>query len=212
MTLRRPAAAALLALAAAACSASEAPSADPAIALFERRTAADPRDHLSATILAELCQRRAAASGDAALYVRSERAARTALERQPGHPAAIVALARALLGLGRASEARRLVSDLLDTQPRHVGALETSFDIAFAANDLRTARQFADRLLAVNEEPGTLRRLAQLAERDGDPARAASLYDRAAENAMALGAMQDEIDDYRRREAAVLSRTKEGTR
>jgi len=202
MPRRTAAAAALLVL--AACSkppTGDATSADPAIALFERRVAADPRDHLSATLLAELHLRRAAPSGDVAEYRAAQTAARTALEREPNHVAAKVALARALLGEGRPDEARRIVHDVLDAEPRHVGALETAFDVAFAAGPERDAQVFADRLLAVNEEPGTLRRLGQLAERRGDAAGAAKLYHRARLVADGLGAMQDELDDYRRREA-----------
>jgi predicted Zn-dependent protease len=210
--MRTFAAAALLA--AAACTkdpgAETAPQTAPraddaAVALFERRTADDPRDHLSATILAELHLRRAAASSSRDEYLAAEKAARTALARQPGHPAALVALTEALVGLGRPDEARTTIEPFLDTQPRHVGALGAAFDVAYAAGDDRRASVLADRLLAINEEPGTLRRLAQVAEKGGDRERAVALLRRAAADAEQLGGLPDEIADYRRREARIAA-------
>jgi tetratricopeptide (TPR) repeat protein len=185
----------------------EPPAADKAagaIALFERRTAADSRDHLSATTLAELYLTRAESSGDADDWRQAESAARTALERQKDHPAAIVALARAATGQGRTDEGRGLVLDLLDRQPRHVGALCAAFDFALAAKDLPRAEAYAERLLGVNEEPATLRRLAQMAETKGDVDRAVALYRRAAADAQNLGALPTEVADYHRRAATAL--------
>lgn len=211
--LTRAAAAAVL-LAAAACSKGPASTAEPAaapraddaaIALFERRTAADPRDHLSATILAELHLRRAAASAARDEYAAAEKAARAALDRQPGHPAALVALTEALVGLGRLDDARGTIDPFLETQPRHVGALGAAFDVAFAAGDDARAAALADRLLAINTEPGTLRRLAQVAERKGDFERALSLLRRAAADAEGLGGLPDEIEDYNRRAVQVAA-------
>jgi tetratricopeptide (TPR) repeat protein len=208
-------------LAAAACSqesksSTASPAAphgdDSAIALFERRTADDPRDHLSATLLAELHLRRAAAQPRDEEFAAAERAARTALERQPGHPGALVALTEALVGLGRLDEARNTIEPFLDTQPRHVGALFAAFDVAFAAGDDRRASVLADRLLAINEEPGTLRRLAQVAERSGDLDRALALLRRAASDAETLGGMPDEVEDYRRRETRVAALPAKGSR
>ena len=209
--MRATAAAALLV--AAACSKEPAttsethtaPRDDAAITLFERRTAADPRDHLSATILAELHLRRAAASAAQDDYAAAEKAARAALERQPGHPAALVALTEALVGLGRLDDARGTIEPFLDTQPRHVGALGAAFDIAFAAGDDARATALADRLLAINTEPGTLRRLAQVAERKGDYDRALELLRRAAADAEGLGGLPDEIADYNRRAVQVAA-------
>jgi predicted Zn-dependent protease len=210
--MRNLAAAAVLAAAAAACGHDDTatgprPEAAPdaAVALFDRRTADDPRDHLSATILAELHLRRAAASSSRDEYLAAEKAARTALARQPGHPAALVALTEALVGLGRLDEARTTIEPFLDTQPRHVGALFAAFDVAYAASDDRRASVLADRLLAINEEPGTLRRLAQVAEKGGDRERAVALLRRAAADAEQLGGLSDEIADYRRREARIAA-------
>ena len=208
--MRTAAAAALLA--AAACSkaphsdADLTPAPDAALALFERRVADDPRDHLSATILADLHLRRAAASPSRDEYAAAEKAARTALERQPSHAAALVALTEALVGLDRLDEARDTIDPFLDTQPRHVGALGAAFDVAYAKGDEARAKALADRLLAINEEPGTLRRLAQIAERSGDYDRAVALLDRAAAEAEEIGGLPDEIEDYRRRaqQVAVL--------
>ncbi len=215
------AAAALLACAAASCSQEDprepdAPSAatpapapsvvqplDAAIALYEKRTAADPRDHLSATTLAELHLRRADETLDVAAFAAAERCARVALERQPGHPPAQVLLARAAAGQGRAEEARRSLDELLALHPRNVPALGAAFDIALAAGDVRTARALSDRLLAINEEPGTLSRMAQLAERDGDVERAIGLYRRASDAAERLGALPAELAQYRARLAAL---------
>ncbi len=207
-------------LAAAACArepgGSPTPAAAPrandaAIALFERRTAEDPRDYLSATTLADLHLRRAAAAPSRDEYLAAEKAARTALARQPQHPGGIVALTEALVGLGRLDEARDTVEPFLDTQPRHVGALGAAFDVAFAQGDDRRAALFADRMLAVNEEPGTLRRMAQVAEKKGDRDRAIALLQRAAADAQHLGGLPDEIEDYRRREARIVA-AKEGTK
>jgi tetratricopeptide (TPR) repeat protein len=201
-------------LAAAACSkgpattqeALTAPRADDAaVALFERRTADDARDHLSATILADLHLRRAASSPHPDEYAAAEKAARTALERQPGHPAALVALTEALVGLGRLDEARDTIEPFLDTQPRHVGGLFAAFDVAYAQGDDRRAALLADRLLAINEEPGTLRRLAQVALTNREFDRALALLRRAAADAEALGGLPDEIDEYRRREQQVAA-------
>jgi tetratricopeptide (TPR) repeat protein len=172
---------------------------DASIALFEKRTAADPRDHLSATTLAELHLRRAAESLDSAEFAAAERAARTALEREPGHPPAIVALALAAAGQGRGDEARRSLDELLVLQPRNVPALGAAFDVALAAGDVRIARSLADRLLAINEEPGTLSRMAQIAEQGGDVDRATALWRRAADAAADLGALPDEKSEYPRR-------------
>jgi tetratricopeptide (TPR) repeat protein len=211
VTVRRLPAAALLFCAAASCgqSTEQLPAAsagvDPVIEQFERRVAADPRDHLSATTLAELHLRRADATGDPGAFLRAGAAARTALERSPSHKPALVALARALLGQGKAGEARAIVKTILDEDPRHVGALETAFDVAFAGGDELLAKQYAERLLAINEDPGTLARLARLCERRARPGEAAELYRRAVVAAERLGAMQDEIDLYRRAEARALA-------
>jgi predicted Zn-dependent protease len=178
---------------------------------MEKRVAADTRDHLSATTLAELRLRRAAVDGDAAEFRRAETAARTALEREPGHVAAKVAPARALVGEGRCDEARRIVVDVLDAQPRNVGALDAAFDVAFAAGDDRAAQAYADRLLAINEEPGTLSRLGRLAEKRGDASGAAALYRRAVRGAQDLGAMPAEVDEYRRLEAHASSSAAKAT-
>jgi tetratricopeptide (TPR) repeat protein len=185
---------------------------DPAVALMERRTAEDPRDHLSPTTLAELRLSRADATGDVEEYRRAETAARTALARKPDHLAGKVALARALLGEGRGDEARRVVHEILDAQPRHVGALAAAFDVAFAAGDDRAAQSYADRLLAINEAPETLSRVGRLAERRGDCVGAAALYRRAAVGAENLGGMPSEIDGYRRLEAHALAAAKAGAR
>lgn len=179
--------------------------------MFERRTAEDPRDFLSATILADLHLRRAAASSSRDEYLAAEKAARMALERQPQHPGGVVALTEALVGLGRLDEARDTIEPFLDTQPRHAGALCAAFDVAFAKGDDQRAALLADRLLAVNEEPGTLRRMAQIAERKGDRDRAIALLQRAADDAEDLGGLPDEIADYRRREARIVA-AKEGTK
>jgi tetratricopeptide (TPR) repeat protein len=227
MLRRFIAAAALLATAAASCSKAPAPpqyppaaasaaptidaGTDPAIGLFERHTAEDPRDHLSATMLAELRLRRAGETLDPEEFRRAEVAAKTALERQPGHPPAIVALARAVAGQGRADEARKLVHDLLDVQPRNVPALNAAFDFALDDLALGTAREsaasaYADRLLAVNEEPGTLSRMAQIAELHADFDRAVALFRRAARSAEDLGGLPPEIAEYRRRAGWTLMR------
>lgn len=211
MAVKRSIAAAAF-FAAAACSKEPQPDAElkpapgAALALFERRVADDPRDHLSATILAELHLRRAAAAPSREEYSAAEKAARTALERQPGHPAALVALTEALVGLDRLDEARDTIEPFLDTQPRLVGALGAAFDVAFARRDEPRARALSDRLLAINEEPGTLRRLAQMAEWSRDYDRAIALLERAAFEAEVLGGLPDEIEDYRRRaqQVAVL--------
>jgi tetratricopeptide (TPR) repeat protein len=210
--MRLAAAAALLAAAACTRDPADPPAAAPApraddaaVSLFERRTADDPRDHLSATILADLHLRRATASASRDEYAAAEKAARTALERQPGHPAALVSLTEALVGLGRLDEARETIEPFLDTQPRHVGALGAAFDVAFARGDDRRASALADRLLAINEEPGTLRRLAQVAEKSGDRERAIALLQRAAADAERLGGLPDEIEDCRRREARLAA-------
>jgi tetratricopeptide (TPR) repeat protein len=179
---------------------------------MEKRVAADPRDFLSPTTLAELRFRRAAANGDAAEFRRAESAARTALEREPTHLAAKVALSQALLGEGRVDEARRIVVEILDAQPRHVGALGAAFDVAFAAGDDRAAQAYADRLLAINEEPGTLSRLGRLAERRGDAMGAAALYRRAVRGAQDLGAMPEEIEEYRRLETHAKAASKAAPR
>src|SRR5262245_44608599 len=118
---------------------------DAAISRFEKRTADDPRDFLSATILADLHLRRAAASPSREEYVAAEKAARTALERQKDHPAALVALTEALVGQGRLDEARDTIEPFLDAQPRHVGALGAAFDVAIAKGDDRRAAILADR-------------------------------------------------------------------
>src|SRR5688572_7292642 len=107
MTRRLLAAAALLGAAAASCpgdetapAASGGPAPDPTITFYERRTAADPRDHLSATKLAGLRIRRAANTADPVEWRRAEEAARTALQRDSKHLPARIALARSMLGAG----------------------------------------------------------------------------------------------------------------
>jgi len=185
---------------------------DAALATMEKRTAADPRDHLSPTTLAELRLRRAVLDGDVAQYRLAEAAARTALEREPGHVPAKAALARALCGGGRGEEAGRMLVDVLDAQPRHVGALAAAFDVAFAAGDVRRAQTYADRLLAINEAPETLRCLGLLAERRGDAAGAAALFRRAVRGASSLGGMPDEIEEYRRLETRAAGAAKAATK
>jgi tetratricopeptide (TPR) repeat protein len=216
--MKRPGAVAVLfaAALASACSRNDAaqvaadgpPDHDAAIALMEKRAAADPRDFLSPTTVAEMRLMRAGIDGDVAEFRRAESAARTALEREPSHLAARAALARALAGEGRTDEARPIVADILEREPRNVGALEAAFDVAFAKGDDRAARAYADRLLAINEEPGTLMRLGRLAERRGDAAGAAALYRRAIRGAQDLGGMPAEIDAYRRLETRAAAAAK----
>lgn len=175
-----------------------------AIALYERRTAADPRDHLSPALLAELHLRRAAETGDPACFTAAERAARTSLERSARHPPAVASLAHALGATGRADEASRLVFDVLDDQPRSVPLLCAAFDLAAAADDWARADVFAERLLALNEEPATLCRLAQVAARAGRTDHAVALLRRAANDADELGGLPAELAEYRRRAGEIL--------
>ncbi|MCE9637287.1 MAG: hypothetical protein K8T90_16400 [Planctomycetes bacterium] len=177
---------------------------DPGIDLYERRTAGDPRDHLSPATLASLYLRRGEELRDATAFEPAEKAARTSLARKPDHAAAKVLLARALAGQGKLPEAGVLLRNVLSDAPRDVRALEASFDLAIARGDEPSAVAMSDRLLAINEEPGTLSRLAQMAARRGDVNRAVTLFRRASDEAADLGGLPGEIAEYRRRAGLAL--------
>ncbi len=155
-------------------------------------------------MLAELHLRQAEETLAREDFLAAEAAARTALDRSAGHPPAVAALAQALAATDRARDGERLVHDLLTDQPRNAQLLCVGFDLAVAAGDWRDAAGYAERLLAINEEPATLRRLAQIAAHDGDAGGAVSLLRRAAAEAGELGGLPREIAEYRRRAGEIL--------
>ena len=177
-----------------------------AIARFEQRATADPRDPLTPTTLAGLYLRAFDESGDRDALRHAAAAARLALARQPDHLPAQVMLSRALFADGAREAAQAIVSTVLAADPVDIGGLGVAFDLALATGADARAAMLADRLLSRDESPETIDRLGQLAQRRGDPVRAAALWQRAAADAADLGARDAEIAKYRTRVLAISRR------
>ena len=168
--------------------ADEAARADAEIRFFADRVERDPADHLTPTRLGNLLIRQARRTGDLTLYARAEQALRTALERNPAHAPAMVALTTVHLARHRFPEAlatarKGVEADADDPEARGVlgDALLETGDVGAAEGQYKTVADTAPSLFAFS-------RIANLHAARGDSTAAIAMYLKAVERGEADGA------------------------
>lgn len=145
------------------------------VALFERRSAAQPLDYLSRTQLGAALAAQAREEADLAGYEMAEAAFRAALEINAIHNPAKLGLANALHSQHRFDEANALASEVALDDPSSLGALALFGDSSLELGDYDRAAETYEQLAAVDRSAPIISRLAQLEAAVGDQDRAIEL-------------------------------------
>ena len=162
-----------------------------AVALFERRVAARPRDPVGRTMLGRLYLRLAEEEDDLPAYAKAEESFRAAVELAPGYDVAKTYLATALEARHRFAEALKLAEEVAAKRPSDSLALATVGDCQFQLGRYEDAAASVGRLeTLIGSGPPVLVRKAQLAQIRGDMPAAVKLVEQAAQ-AVAVGGAAD---------------------
>lgn len=176
-------------------------SAADGVALFSKRVAEDPRDHVSSALLAEFLILRGRETGAPADYEAAEIAARQALALVPDDRRARLACAAALLGLHRFVEALGYCDEILAQDPRALDAVALAADAATDAGRYEVAAGLHDRLRGADGSAAVLARLARWEELHGRVAEALELATSAIRACRGEGAAAQERAWYEARHA-----------
>lgn len=174
---------------------SDRPSADTAIAFWQRRVAANPSAYIDYTLLGEALVRKARESGDVSYYERAGESFRRALAISPRYLNATIALA----GVHYVTHDFQGALDLaepLRADPRARLALATISDAHMALGNYAAGEAALNELAAAGESAAVLSRQALLAELRGDGAGALRLMARAGELARQAGEYPESLAWY----------------
>ena len=178
---------------------------DEAIALFERRVEANPRDFTSWAILGDLYERKARETDDLECFAQAEEALRKALELFPSYTKAKVLLAVVLCDRHKFAEALKVVQPVYKANPKNMDALATVADAQLELGRYDEAklslRELVRRLPDVAPAQA---RLAHMEELKGHPDEALRIIRDAIESLRKFGATPDDLSWYRFREADML--------
>jgi tetratricopeptide (TPR) repeat protein len=171
------------------------PSADTSIAFWQKRIAENPEAYLDYVQLGEAFGRKARETGDVGYYQRSEAALRRALSINPKYVQASAMLSNILFTMHDFKGALALAEPLANN-PRAVQALATVGDVHLALGDYAEAEAAFQKLLLPGPNPSVYSRLAVLADLHGDPERALSLMEKAADLARRSGGYGESMAWY----------------
>lgn len=158
------------------------------IRFFAERSERDPADHLTPTRLGNLLIRQARRTGDAKLYEQAEKALGTALDRNPTHQPAMVALATVHLERHRFTEALETARKAAEADPDDPEAQGVLGDALLETGDLAAAEAQYAKLAASTPSLFAFSRLANLQQTKGDPFAATETFRKALEAGEAGGA------------------------
>jgi tetratricopeptide (TPR) repeat protein len=175
-----------------------------AVETWRARTDADPRDDLSAAILAELSLRLARETGLPADFDAAAARAQEAVRRAGTHAPSTAVLIHALTGAGRLKDAREAADAGLRAHPRSMPVLVAAFELAESQGRAEDADGLCERALAVGSDPGALACAARVRFRKGDIDGAVEFLRKAALDAEELGGLPPEIASYFVRSAGFL--------
>lgn len=142
---------------------------DRSIKVWAANLTAEPRDFLSATMLAALYHARGQLSGDLADHVRALEFARTAVRVAPTEPEGRAIEAAILFTLHDFAGALMAADTLYRDDPSEVGALATMADAKLELGRIDAARADFDTLSTLASGPAVDVRLARLAFVTGNP-------------------------------------------
>lgn len=174
---------------------SDRPSADTAIAFWQRRVAANPSAYIDYTLLGEALVRKARESGDVSAYERAGASFRQALAISPRYLNATIALA-GVQYVTHDFQAALELAEPLRHDPRARMALATLSDAHMALGDYAAGEAALNELAAAGESAATLSRQALLADLRGDAAGALDLMARAGELARQAGEYPESLAWY----------------
>ncbi len=153
---------------------------DDAIRLFQERVSRNPHDFGGLIVLGQLYQRQAAESGGShESYQLAEQSFRDALKIKPDSAGANRLLAHALQSQHRFGEALEQTSRTLELLPDDLVALASRSDALLELGRFDEAVMVLEKVAAKIRTPGTLARLARVAELRGDVDQAVALLEEA---------------------------------
>jgi tetratricopeptide (TPR) repeat protein len=156
------------------------PSADTAIAFWQKRVAQNPKAYIELTFLGEALARNARETGDVNYYQQAEAALRQSLEINPNYVKTPALLSGVLFAMHDFTGTLALAEPLADN-PHALQALATVGDAHLALGDYEAAAAAYQKLFERTPSPAAYSRLASLTELQGDPNRALSLMQQAAD-------------------------------
>ncbi len=146
-----------------------------AVELWRTRSETNELDYLSRTQLGVALADQARQTGDVAGFDDAEVALVEALDLNPDHDPALLALASVHLAQHRFTEARDLAEQVAAADPGSLGALALIGDASIELGDYDRASIVYGELARVERSAPAVARLARLAWIDGDPDRAVDL-------------------------------------
>jgi tetratricopeptide (TPR) repeat protein len=154
------------------------PTADTAIAFWQKRITANPQGYIDYTLLGEAFARKARETGDVGFYQRSEAALRQALSINPAYVPASAHLSGVLFALHDFQGALTVAAPVADS-PHGIQALATIGDAHMALGNYDEAQVSFQKLSELEPNPATYSRQAILAELRGETERALTLMEQA---------------------------------
>ncbi len=172
------------------------PPTDAGIAAFRARVEEHPGSAPDHVTLGRLYLRRAAESGDDALYAEAERTYRRAFTLVPDNPSARLGLASALAAQHQFSLGLELIEPILEQDPENRQALMAAGDAYVALGRYAEAATAHEASADLQSGPPATARLAQLEELHGNVDEALALFEFAALEALQLDALADDLAWY----------------
>lgn len=157
-------------------------STEQVVKFWTDRVAASPAGYLDRTQLGLALAAEARENADLEGYEAAERVLREALEINPQHGSAKLALAQSLHSQHRFAEARNLAAEVLGAEPGSLGALALQGDASLELGEYTVARRLYTQLADRERSAPVVSRLSRLTYFEGKSAESVAL----AEEALAL--------------------------